>query len=534
MSEIPFQVNEFRTYQVVRSGISFGFIDTARGGYNPNQGEKFQYDGTTVILHDGREFTDAPQLRSAIREGWISPVGDKVTTYRPKAAGIQVRPAESRGRDLPIKTTIETERAEESTVVSVAERKRNREAVNAEATRKVPFQSQEARTAMEAPPAALPGWDSGDDEINELAGLFDEEMTVFESEDGAPEEEIEEDDSEAEVLAQAEADILEMLNAVEDNDTPAPRQRGATRPPLPATPQAAGPSARGMPIDNQDARPVMPIVRENVSENSGEVVGRVGDQNKIVVEREKEFALNVARATPENKSPAPKPRFGGVGAIVHDEQRDMGQISLSSNTPAIKLDESAAVSSSTSETIRMSDSAQVGPHNKTARKVIQTDQGVAVGRILTPTHQSFTADSRNTSASAIQRTAEGGRPKVEKYAVEREDAPVVVAKATGDVQEVRAGDTLEELLPDAAKPAAEVYRRPENDPAYEAIRMLIPDFKWNKDRPVKERVADALKKVKEPMYVKGILAVETELAREEIKKGLSALLEKTKAKKAQA
>ena len=473
MSEIPFQVNEFRTYQVVRGGISFGFIDTARGGYNPDQGEKLQYDGTTVILHDGREFTDAPQLRSAIREGWISQVGDKVTTYRPKSAGIQVRPAESHGRDRPIKTTIVVEDAEERTVVSVAERKKKREAANAEATRKVPLQSQEAKTAMAAPVAA-PEWDSGDDEINELAGLIDEEMVIFDLEADPPEEEIEEDDSDAEVLAQAEADILDMLNAVEGDDTPAPRRRTApTRAPLPATPQSktAGASARGMPIENQDACPVMPIVREDVSENSGEVVGKVGDQSKIVVEREKEFALDVAKAKPENKSPAPKPRFGGTGVVVHDEQRDMGRISLSSNTPAIKLDESAAVSSSTSESIRMDDSAQVGPRKKMARNVIQTDQGVAVGRILTPTHQSFTADARNTSASAIQRTAEGGSPKVEKFEVSEDQVDVSEAKAptvaaTGDVQEVRAGETLEELLPDAAKPAPEVYKRPESDPAF--------------------------------------------------------------------
>jgi hypothetical protein len=41
-------------------------------------------------------------------------------------------------------------------------------------------------------------------------------------------------------------------------------------------------------------------------------------------------------------------------------------------------------------------------------------------------------------------------------------------------------------------------------------------------------VADALKRVKEPMFVKGVLAVETELVREEIKKGLAALLDKKK------
>lgn len=530
MSEIAFRVNEFRTYKVEKEGVQFGFMDTATGGYAPAKGETVEYDGTTVILHDGREYTDVPQLRSAIKDGWLSLVGSKVTTHRPKAAGIQVRPTETRGGDRPVKTTLDTERAEETAVVSVDDRRRQREATNAEATRKVPLASQEAQVAMED------RWDSGDDEVNELADLFDDAMYDY-----ATEVEDDVEDEGSDVKAQAEADILDMLNAVEDDAPapPAPRRRAARprapRPP-PSQMKTGAPADLQMPVDNQDDRPSMPIVRENAMENAGDVVGSVGDQRKTVVEREHEFALDVAQAKPENQSPAPKPRFGGVGAIVHDEQRDMGTIALSDNKPAIKLDESAAVSSSGNETIRMGDEAQVGPRNKTAGKAPETDQGVAVGRILSPTKQSFVADSTNTSASAIQRTAEGGRPKVEKYDVAPDQVPAneetkAEVVATGDVQEVRAGDTLEELLPDAAKPEPEVHRRPEEDPAYEAVRMLIPDFEWNKDRPVKERVADALTRVKEPLYVKGILAVETNYAREEIKKGLAALLEKKGKKK---
>jgi hypothetical protein len=465
-------------------------------------------------------------------------VGTKVTKFRPRSAGIQVRATEHRGTGLPVKTTIETERAEENTVVSVEDRRKRREATNAEATRRVPLESQEAKDAMEE------YWESGDEEIDDLANILDAEMWKYEQ-DLEGEEEIEAD-PEAEIKAQAEADILAMLNSVEEDASPPTRRapkravpKRAARPPA-SQMKTGAPSDLRMPVENQDARPSMPIVREDAMANAGDVVGSVGDQRRTVVEREKEFALDVAKATPENKSPAPKPRFGGVGAIVHDEQRDMGTIALSSNTPAIKLDESAAVSSSGNETIRMGDTAQVGTHRKTAApRPVETDQGVAVGRVLSPTHQSFTADARNTSADAIQRTAEGKRPKVEKYAVaaDQTDASEMPKQAsvatTGDVQEVRAGDTLEELLPDAARPQPEVHRRPENDPAYEAVRMLIPDFEWDKDRPVKERVAAALKHVKNPMFVKGILAVETDLAREEIKKALAELLEKSKkAKKA--
>jgi hypothetical protein len=531
MSEINFQVNEFRTYKLVREGVSFGFIDTQTGGYSPALGETFKYDGSTVILRDGREFSDAPQLRSAIREGWISQVGSEVTAYRPKAAGIQVRATEHRGTERPVKTTIETTRAEERAIMSVEDRRRRREETNAEATRKVPLQSREAQVAI------APLWSSGDEEIDNLADVLDSQMWTYEQsrdEDENPEDE----DPEDAVRAQAEADILAMLNSVEDDDAPAraprrsaPRTRAAMHPVSQMRTGASANLRMSMPVENQDARPSMPIVREDAMENAGDVVGRVSDQNKAVVEREREFALDVAQAKPENKSPAPRPRFGGVGAIIHDEQRDMGAIALSSNTPAIKLNESAAVTSSGNEMIRMADTAQVGPRKQMARAP-ETDQGVAVGRILSPTHQTFTADARNTSPDAIQRTAKGRRPKVERYEVESDqgDASEGPGKAkvvaTGDVQEARTGDTLEELLPDAATPAPEVHRRPEEDPAYAAVRMFVPDFEWNKDRPMKERVAEALKHVKNPLFVKGILAVETAFTREEIKKGLASLLER--------
>lgn len=544
MSETSFQVNEFRTYEVVRDGVQFGFIDTASGGYSPTRGEKFQYDGTTVVLKDGREFTDAPQLRSAIREGWIAQVGTKVTTYRPKAAGIQVRGTEQRGRERPVKTSIETERAEESAVVSVEERRQRREATNADATRRVPLQSQEATEAMEA------YWESGDEEIDDLANLLDSEMHLYEQHfegdgDGDDDGQEEDSDPEAQIMAQAEADILDMLNSVDGTGEPSPkasRKRAARRPRAPRPPasqmKTGAPADLRMPVENQDDRPSMPILREDAAENAGNVVGSVDGQRKTVVEREKEFALDVAQAKPQNESPKPKARFGGVGAVVVNEQRDMGQIALSNSKPAIKLDESASVTSSGNETIRMGDSAQVGTRKKAsgAAPAPETDQGVAVGRILSPTHQTFTADARNTSAQAIQRTAEGTRVKVEKFETKAdeqensgEDGKAEV-KATGDVQEARSGDSLEELLPDAAKPEPEVHRRPEDDPAYAAVRMLIPDFEWNKDRPVKERVAEALKHVKNPTFVKGILAVETEFAREEIKKALAEMLKKKKPK----
>jgi hypothetical protein len=89
--------------------------------------------------------------------------------------------------------------------------------------------------------------------------------------------------------------------------------------------------------------------------------------------------------------------------------------------------------------------------------------------------------------------------------------------ATGDVQEAIEGDDLEDLLPDA------FVAPPVEPPAYAAVRMMIPDFAWNSNRPQKDRVAEALRHVNNPLFLKGILTVETPLAREEIQKGLKAL-----------
>ena len=525
MPEIEFQVNEFRVYKVNVDGVSFGFIDTGTGGYVPKMGESFQYDGDTVILKDGREFTGVPQLRGAITGGWCILANDEVTRYKPKAAGIQVRATEHRGTDRPVKVSVETVQAEEREVVSVADRKRRREATNEGAARRVPMESDEGRAVMAKGPAA-----TGDDDLDEVLSAIEEEMENWVGEQQAEGQRVEDDlNAEEEAKAQVEASILEMLNSVEDDPPPAPRRAAPRR------------SARTLPVDAEEERVVMPIVREEDTE-VGTVVGNIGNKPKVIVERDAEIAMNVSRATPEGTSPKPTPRFGGAGVIVVDEQRDMGKIVLSGSAQGpIRLDESAKVQPGNTESIRMGDGAQVGTRKTAGKAPVVTgpQEGVAVGRVMTPTHQSFTATDSNTSSTAIQRTQEGKRMRVERYEADDQvvgtvsEGTTAKAVATGDVQEARTGDDLTDVLPDAAVgPVPEVHRRPEDDPAYAAVKMMIPEFEWNKDRKVSERVTAAMKHIKNPLYIKGILAVETKLACEEIKKALAVELGKRSKKKA--
>jgi hypothetical protein len=530
---IDFQVNEFRTYEVVVDGVSFGFINTSAGGYSPPRGEKFEYDGTTVVLKDGREFADVPQLRSAIKEGWCVPVGGATSVRRPKSARIEVRPTTQMGNERILKTVPQMELAEEDVVVVVDERRRRREATNEDASRRVPLESTEGRRAM------APHRTSGDKEVDAMAEMLTDEMDEWLKAQEEPEEEPEDlEDPDVQIKARAEASIFSLFALMDEDDegealkaqSRARRavkkadKQGAPRAPRP-TPAPASPSFRTLPVDVPESeRRAMPIVREDVAENSGTVVG--------AVQREREFALDVAAARPA-QSPRPSPRFGGSGAIVVDEQRHLGDIALSGGSRApIQLDESAKVRPSSTESIMMSD-VQVGDRRKMARTVIETDQGVAVGRILSPARRDFIADERNTTASAIERAEGGHQVRIEKFEIDGDEDDKPRPIATGDVQEARTADELEDLLPDAVQgPKPTVHRRPEDDRAYAAVKEMLPDFEWNKDRPVKERVVEALKHYKTPMYLRGILAVETEIARDAIKKGLAELLAKQKSKKA--
>lgn len=266
----------------------------------------------------------------------------------------------------------------------------------------------------------------------------------------------------------------------------------------------------------------MPLVREDPTENSGVVVGTVSSASRIVVDREREVDINVAPASPRNQSPAPRPRFGGSGVVVVDEERDMGMIAFSSNAQApIRLADSAQVASSASSDMVRMGAVEVGRRKTAAEQAPSSgiDGGVTVGRLLSPTVSRTVVTASSASDQAIERTEQGHPVRIEKFA-----SRSTGATATGDVQEARFGDELEDLLPDAVSPP-EVYRPEAEDPAFAAVRMMVPDFAWNRDRPVKEKVAEALKHVKNPLYVKGILAVESNLVREEIKAALSNLLQ---------
>ena len=113
--------------------------------------------------------------------------------------------------------------------------------------------------------------------------------------------------------------------------------------------------------------------------------------------------------------------------------------------------------------------------------------------------------------------------------IERVSAPTAVA--TGDVQEAIGGDSLEELLPDAATAGTpspgivkdgERVKTASNAPDLALIQQFIPGFEWDSSVQWRKRVKVAVEQYgKIPAVITYILSVETDAVKAQIEKQLS-------------
>jgi hypothetical protein len=62
-----------------------------------NKDDVIEYDGTTLKI--GGDTHVMPTIRAAVKAGWIVPMSDTTSVYRPVSAQVQVRPATSVGRE---------------------------------------------------------------------------------------------------------------------------------------------------------------------------------------------------------------------------------------------------------------------------------------------------------------------------------------------------------------------------------------------------------------------------------------------------
>lgn len=488
-SATAFKAGEFYKYKATVDGIHLGFINSTGEPYKPVKDETLQYDGSTVILKDGRSFQEVPQLRSAIRSGWFVKE-DEAPVYRPKSAGIQVRDTEQRGFDPVSKMEISVVEQDERPIASVEDRTRHRERVAVEdRQRPAVLRTPEARIAVEGDP--LVGALIADVEAD-LMKWKGQQKTA--SKDSVPDYQIEDE----------MADVFDFIAGARPN-----------------APQTAMPSARTMVVDREeDLR--RPVRREEDLENSGQVVGHVRD-HQARLEQERHYEMHAAAATPPRPE-VPVRRFGMTGVVVADQQH-LGDIALSNQTPSIKIEATAQVVPSSTETIRTA-GVEVGSR-RPATSEEEQQGGVTVGRLLTPTRRDFVADPTSLTPSAITHALESVK-KMEKVATA---TPVPVG--TGDVEEPRSGDTLDELLPNAATPPKPVSRAippMDKDPAYLAAKALIPDFAWDRDRPSMTRVAEAVSLRNNEQLFAAIQSVETDYVRAEIQKRIKKLDEDAAAK----
>jgi len=192
------------------------------------------------------------------------------------------------------------------------------------------------------------------------------------------------------------------------------------------------------------------------------------------------------------------------------------------------------------------------------RGVQEGDDGVAVSKIKTSAKQATKVVDAHAAAKAINDLDNKPPPKAEKVIS-------AVTTTTGDVEEAIVGEGLEELLPDAAsakiptagtageghdphltasekaekarkarlaqvaadaaasKPAPPEDEVPSDvDAKLAIIRMSIPDFEWDLEAQWRARVKTAIEKYRDdPLYLNGILAVETDTVKKYIKQALT-------------
>jgi hypothetical protein len=494
MAGTDFKVGSFKVYRATE-GISLGFIDPKSGGYTADKDEVIETDGITVILSDGRKFDNVPQFRGAIDSQWFVPVANKKAKYQPKAADIQVRGTEQRGRERPEKRRVITHRAEEDAVLSIEDRRRQREAANADVRTNPKLETKEAQTVIAAQGQRVP---TGDVDVDEFLAVMDAAMDLVMAQYTDQEEVVE---VETAPSAAADASLFDLIDSLDEEPNTAPK----------------APTRFTMPVQRE----------EDVAENTGKVVGRV--------EKQEELEINVAPARPAVQADAPKPapRPGNAGAIVVDDQKYVGRINLSGDNQAARpVGDTAAVSSSTSDMVRMADDAQVGRNRAAAGPKPPRVTDGAVGRITRTSTRNESIDVTKISQNAISNIEKGSTLKV-AYNIEKgDDAQAGRPIATGDVQEVKTGDSLEEVLPDAATgptpKSPHAYSTSELDLKYEAIKAVMPEFEWNREKPVSERVQAALKHIRNRQIINAILSVETPVAKEEIKAAIAKELEKAK------
>lgn len=90
--ELSFVPGTFQSFRA-KTRIHLGKLQT-----NVNEGDIVQFDGQ-VLRVAGADHS-YPEFRAGVRAGWVVPIEDNISNYRPKAAGVAVRGAQDASRKV--------------------------------------------------------------------------------------------------------------------------------------------------------------------------------------------------------------------------------------------------------------------------------------------------------------------------------------------------------------------------------------------------------------------------------------------------
>jgi hypothetical protein len=98
---MKFKRNQFRWYRATIK-VHLGAIGT-----EIEEGDEIEFDG--LILKMGGDEVQYPQLKGAVKSGWLVPSEDEYAEYRPRAAGIKVRPTDPDAKHPVVKADAKKE-----------------------------------------------------------------------------------------------------------------------------------------------------------------------------------------------------------------------------------------------------------------------------------------------------------------------------------------------------------------------------------------------------------------------------------------
>lgn len=106
--EIAFVPGSFQSFRA-KTKIHLGKLQL-----NLNEGEIVEFDGQALRVNG--ESHSYPEFRAGVKAGWVVPIEDNISNYRPKAAGVAVRGAQDASRK------VSTDVSEDDTFVAPARR----------------------------------------------------------------------------------------------------------------------------------------------------------------------------------------------------------------------------------------------------------------------------------------------------------------------------------------------------------------------------------------------------------------------------